>query len=210
MFHWVLTSPVTHPHFGRAQKTPGQGLWPELCLQHSFKQPSHRRQGSLRGSLWVCTRQAQTHLEDWHFSGMRNVIIIEYTYWLHLAPTNLTFWFDFISGIQMNFFHDQDKVLTMCCCWKHWSGYRLEPRPHIRARAVIQLEPNLEAFQLFSGKRARGQKSSAQQENSATENIQAKWMNRDHISTTSNNDDALQDLKIPETCASAVHWITCP
>lgn len=58
---------------------------------------------------------------------------------------------------------------------------------------------------LFSGKRATGQKSSAQQENSATENILAKWMNTDHISTTSNNDDALQGLKIPETCASAVH-----
>lgn len=58
---------------------------------------------------------------------------------------------------------------------------------------------------LFSGKRATGPKSSAQQEKAATENIQAKGMNTDHISTTSNNDDALQDLKILETCASAVH-----
>lgn len=120
----------------------------------------------------------------------------------------------------MNLFHDQNKVLTTYCCWKHWSGgsvqvgawtlcqsqstepSKAKPRKHCKAFLVL----------LFSWKRATGQKPSAQQENGAAENIQAKWMNTDHISTTANNDNALGFKNPRELCFSCPlnHLSTLP
>lgn len=140
--------------FWRAQNTPGLGLLPELPFQHSVNQPSHTKAGILQRVIWgmalgLSTRQVQKHFKDRDFSTYFLKQHEKCHYYrvclctLHLAPTNFTFWFNFISGIQMNPFHAQDKVLTMYCCWKHWSAYRLEPRPYVRARALTHLKPNL-------------------------------------------------------------------